>query len=172
MSRDAAIVLFIEHCGFVPKLLDLAWFGKHHEIMFVHPKWERHTVILDRVRTRWIECGRYWPERGRLAQPPANWQELAAIESPEILAARAAHPADRPPGSRTLDDVIADTHRAFDLLPPGTRLTQERYRMLVREHGLVSVSVARRVAEQHGLTHGQLVRQVARSRAPRSSEGD
>ncbi|HST54462.1 MAG TPA: hypothetical protein VLJ42_01030 [Solirubrobacteraceae bacterium] len=163
MPRASAVLLFLEHCGFLPGQQDLRWFARHHRIQLVAEERERHLHATDTARATWKRDGRWFPasRRRRRLLAGRNWLPRG---SPALRRARAAFPAARKAGytEREIRDAV---RRAFSLLPPGQTLTQERYRMLSTEHGLPSPSVIQRSSKQTGTGFGALVREVAAERA-------
>lgn len=160
MPRRDAVALFIGHCGFVPRQLDLAWFARHHRIQLVDREHEPHRVAVASAREAAQLRGLDFPT----SPPPTDWQQVAARDSSALAEARAQSPAARKSGY-SLDEAREAIRRAFDLLGPGLALTQERYRALSTEHGLPSPSVIQRLGNKHGTSFGTLVREVAAERA-------
>lgn len=163
MTRAAAVTLFIEHCGFLPRQLDLRWFATHHGIQLVDREHERHRIAVGAAATEARRLGRWFPMSSP-ATLPDDWQRAAHADSPALAHARAAFPAARRAGY-TVEEVRDSIRRAFELLVPGATLTQERYRLLSVAHGLPSPSVIGRLATRERTSFGALVREVATERA-------
>lgn len=165
MPRTEAVRLFVEHCGFVPRTEDLRFFATRQRFQMVDRGRRLHSEVLAEVAAQFEAEGKPWPERVRGTPPPEGWKEAAALAtSPALDAARTAYPA-RKTEAYTLDEVVDGIRAAFDLCPPGDRLTVVRYAALSREHRLPQPSSVQRVAKKHGTSYGALVRQVARERA-------
>lgn len=163
MTRAAAVTLFIEHCGFVPRQLDLRWFASHHGMQLVDREHERHRAAVAAAAAEAGRLGRWFPTSSPTALPD-GWQLGAQADSPALARARAAFPAARKAGY-SIEEVREGIRQAFDLLDPGAALTQERYRTLSVDHGLPSPSVIGRLAKRQQTSFGALVRGVASERA-------
>ncbi len=163
MPRAHAVLLFVEHCGFQPGQEELRRFARHHRVQLVAREHERHSQAIATARAESARTGRWFPTRRPLALP-TGWQQYAQADSPALSRARAEFPAAKKAGY-TVEEVRAAVRRAFDLLPPGEALTQERYRALSTAHGLPSPSVIQRLTQRTGTGFGTLVREVALERA-------
>lgn len=163
LSRSAAIVLFVEHCGFLPRQQDLRWFASHHQIQLVDREHERHSVATSSASSEFQASGRWFPPQTP-ERLPHDWQALAMGDSACLAQARQSYPAARKSGY-SLGELRDGIRRAFDLLQPGQTLTQERYRTLSVTHGLPSPSVIQRKTKRLQTSFGVLVREVATERA-------
>lgn len=168
LPRADAVVVFLEHYGFVPTQLELDWFGRHHGIQLVH-RFHRdlpQSVVVGLARERMQALGRWFPDRVplRLARPD-GWEQLAD-GAPALVALARQYPRQRAPGQGyTLEELRESIARAFDALPPGERLTAERYRAMSRAHGLPSMKTVAKVGKANGTSFSGLVRDEAARRA-------
>lgn len=163
LPRSEAVILFVEHCGFLPRQADLAWFARQHRIQLVSRSRELHRQAITAARVTAEDQDRPFPAHLPVVPPP-GWQHAASRDSPALAQARERYPAARK-GGYGIEEVRGAIRRAFDLSGPGVALTQERYRALSTAHGLPSPSVIQRLGSKHGTSFGTLVREIASERA-------
>lgn len=155
MPKPEAVGLFVEHCGFLPAIMELRWFGRHHRIALASHQNEPHQAAVDQARQRAAKEARWFPA-GRPRPLPPDWKDLASESSPATLDAAARYPAVNRAGY-SFEQVQAGISRAFDLCDAGERLTTRRYRVLSQTHGLPPLSVIDRAAREHKTNFSELV---------------
>lgn len=165
LPRADAVVAFVEHYGFAPKVLEVNWMGAHYGIQFVALTKDPHAAAVEEARRRFEAAGRWFPPVARGTARPDSWKHLGD-GSPELAALARAYPRKRHHGEAyTLDDAREIVRRAYDLMPPGTRLGAESYRALGRQPGMPNYRALRNAIRSAGLTFDEVVRDEAARRA-------
>jgi hypothetical protein len=166
LPRSEGVRLFIEHYGFRPRQQDLAWFGRHVGIAFVHRQHEPHKPAIAVAAERFAAEGRWFPPfLPRSYAMPENWQQYGD-GSRELAALAVRYRRRRTAGDGySMVELREAIGQAFDALKPGERMTVGRYREISTALGLPGLRAMYRVATEHDTSFGQMVRDEAAARA-------
>ena len=163
MPRADLAVLFVEHCGFSPTLLQLIRFASHHRIRITDHKRDPHAAGVAAAREAFARMDRWFPPATRRSSPPDAATRIER-SSPAVRRASERFRAMR----RTpynLDDLRAALRAAYALLSPGESLTHGSYLAASEQHpNLPDRRMVSDAAARLGTTWEQLVEEVVRER--------
>lgn len=164
MPRAEVVVLFIEHCGFVPTATQLRQFTGHHDIRVSGTNRERHSTAVEAAHAYFDAAGRWFPSRVQRTGPIDAGARIEQSSS-AVRAASAKHPATKQTGY-TFDELRAAIRTAWELLAPGQSMSAGSYATLAQHRpDLPGIGVIGATAKQHGTSWGVLVQEVAAERA-------
>lgn len=165
IARADAVVIFVEHYGFLPRQIDMQWFGRRHGIQLVMAHKDPHKGAVAQARERFAAMGRWFPPIASVRARPDEWEHMAD-GSPALLELAARHPRKRTRYEAYSPDEIREAiSTAYDALQPGQALTGARYRQLARKLDLPSLKTVYFAAADDTQTFRALVLAEERRRA-------